>query len=172
MKLFTEIKLIVAASLIAVFGASCGNEEIAEDTIETIFTEEVIEGDEEKTMAYIELDGMTCEVGCARYIKGKLASFKGVEQTEVVFDEDLAMVTFNPDLVNEKELVSFIHGLHDGQYKVSKINKVKMVKRSGGASDESGNKSSASSDLESVSYESFRSIAFPNIFNIFKLKFI
>jgi periplasmic mercuric ion binding protein len=172
MKIFFKFKLIVLVSVITVFAVSCGNNEVAENAIETIFTAEVVEGDDEKTMVVIELEGMTCEVGCARYIKGKLATLEGVEQTEVNFDQDLAKVTFNPELLDEKQIVTFIHSLNDGQYKVNKINKVQTLKKQGASSTESGNQSASSNDhVENLNYESFRSIAFPNIFNIFKLRF-
>ena len=81
--------------------------------------------DDVKTVAELEIEGMTCAIGCAKMIKKTVSDLNGVKLTEVNFNADspidYAIVEYNPDEINELEMAAVIQSLVDGQYKVNKI---------------------------------------------------
>lgn len=163
--------LIIVLLTIAFFVTACSSESTPENN--EIITEKVIEGDENKALALIEVEGMSCEIGCARYIKGKLAKLEGVYESEVLFEEKLAKISYDPTIISGNELVSHINGYNDGQYKVGKVNIEKTLKKQISIKETPSSKKNQNEKIDNVSYEPpFKSIAFPNIFNVFKIKII
>ena len=81
--------------------------------------------DDVKTVAELEIEGMTCAIGCAKMIKKTVSDLDGVKMAEVNFDADnpidYAIVEYNPDEISELEMAAVIQSLVDGQYKVHKI---------------------------------------------------
>jgi mercuric ion binding protein len=81
--------------------------------------------DDVKTVAELEIEGMTCAIGCAKMIKKTVSDLDGVKIAEVNFDADnpidIAIVEYNPEEINELEMAAVIQSLVDGQYKVNKI---------------------------------------------------
>ena len=81
--------------------------------------------DDVKTVAELEIEGMTCAIGCAKMIKKTVSDLDGVNIAEVNFDADnpidYAIVDYNPEEINELEMAAAIQSLADGQYKVNKI---------------------------------------------------
>ena len=118
---------------------------------------------------------MSCEVGCAKYIQNKLAKLEGVTQSDVLFEEKTARISYDPAKITVNEIVTQIHELNDGQYKVGKVDVEKTVKKQISFQEENSpyKKTNNHERNENVSYEApFKSIAFPNIFNLFKLKLL
>lgn len=143
-------------------------------------TEKVMEGTENGTIASIGVEGMTCEIGCAGYIKEKLSKMDGVISAEVLFEENTAKVKYDESKLSEKELISEIEKLNDGQYSVIKVEIEKTVKKSQPISAVKNKKQSfkvsgkekvlKDSSTEKVSYQpSFKPVVFPNVFNLVKL---
>jgi mercuric ion binding protein len=81
--------------------------------------------DDVKTIAELEIEGMTCAIGCAKMIKKTVSDLNGVKMAEVNFDADnpidFAVVEYNPEEINELEMAAVIQSLVDGQYKVNNI---------------------------------------------------
>lgn len=81
--------------------------------------------DDVKTIAELEIEGMTCAIGCAKMIKKTVSDLDGVKMAEVNFNADnpidYAIVEYNPDEINELKMAAKIQSLADGQYKVNKI---------------------------------------------------
>lgn len=50
------------------------------------------------------IEGMSCEIGCARTIEKKLAKMEGVKSAKVDFDNKLAMVEYDEARVNTNSL--------------------------------------------------------------------
>jgi periplasmic mercuric ion binding protein len=152
--------------------AGCSNEGAQNsDAAETTFTEKVVEADEDGAVAFMAIEGMSCEVGCAKFINKKLSVAEGVLASEIDFEEGIAKVSFDPEKTNAKDLAGMVNKLNDGQYKVVNV-EVEKRKKAANAPEvkESSSKASSSdNDLEQVS---FRSISFPNVFNLFKLKLV
>ncbi len=156
---------------VAFFAPSCSTEQASERNVE--ITEQIVEGDENIALAIIELEGMSCEVGCARYIKGKLAKLEGVLEADVLFEEKIARITYDPTIITGQQIVSHINGLNEGQYKVEKVNIEKTVKKQISIEENPSGNKTTDKKIDEVSYEPpFKSIAFPNIFNLFKIKII
>lgn len=71
--------------------------------------------------AEFEIDGMTCEIGCARTIEKKIAKMDGVKSVKVDFDKKLAMVEYDQAKVTPTALTETVT-------KVGDIYKVKDMK--------------------------------------------
>lgn len=73
--------------------------------------------------AEFKIDGMTCAMGCAKRIEGKLAAMDGVKSAKVDFDQKIAMVEYNDAKVDLKALEGTVEKV-PGDYKVSDIKNV------------------------------------------------
>ncbi len=68
----------------------------------------------------LEIDGMTCEIGCARTIQSKLSKTNGVKLAEVNFSEKKGLVEYDANVITEKEIVATVEKIADGDlYKVT-----------------------------------------------------
>jgi periplasmic mercuric ion binding protein len=167
-KLLSQTLALILVFLVA----ACSQNAAETQDPEVTFTEKTVEGTENTTVALMSIEGMSCEVGCAKYINGKLNKTEGVLASEVVFDENIAKVTFDPALTNAKDLAKMVAGLNDGQYKVSGVEVIKTVKSSDTSinSEQSKAPKSSKDKVENVKYDILPSITFPNIFNVLKLR--
>lgn len=69
-----------------------------------------------------KIDGMTCEMGCAKTIEYKVANTKGVDSVFVDFETNLAHISFDKTQQTKEELKNKIESLVDGNtYKVSEL---------------------------------------------------
>ena len=66
----------------------------------------------------LKVDGMVCEVGCAKYIEKQVSKIAGVSNCTVNFEDGIAEVEFSSDLTGQEEIVGTITGINDGQYEV------------------------------------------------------
>lgn len=73
--------------------------------------------------AEFTIDGMTCEIGCAKTIEKKIAKMDGVKSATVDFDKKLAMVEYNQAKVTTDLLEETVTGIAN-VYKVSNIKTV------------------------------------------------
>ena len=91
----------------------------------------------------LEIEGMTCQEGCANYIERKVAKMEGVQSCKVDFEGKMATVIYDDNQVNEEKFKELIEGLEDNKYKVSNIETEKISKtnsdmdRNSGEDDES-----------------------------------
>lgn len=121
------MKLVKGISLAVAMGAlliSCKNENTEEKNAEVI-VENTIPADAKLETASLTIDGMTCEIGCAKTIEDKLAHTKGVKEAKVDFENKLATVTFDSNQQNLTSLTETIEAVAGGDsYKVidSKMN--------------------------------------------------
>ncbi|MDZ7613327.1 MAG: heavy-metal-associated domain-containing protein [Flavobacteriaceae bacterium] len=73
----------------------------------------------------VEIEGMTCEIGCARLIESKLAKAEGVSFVKVDFEKKLGRIEYDANLIDEKELANIITSAGGGDlYKVAGISSV------------------------------------------------
>lgn len=72
----------------------------------------------EKTVAKIAVDGMMCEIACGGKIRKELSEMQGVANASIEFTEgadlNYALVEYNPDLVQEDQLIACINTISDG----------------------------------------------------------
>ena len=100
-------KNIVAVLLLTIVFVSCKNESQPEVKTVTTETEDVKSSlDPNATYAKAEftIEGMTCEIGCAKTIEKKLAKMEGVKSAKVDFDKKLAMVEYDEGRVTTASL--------------------------------------------------------------------
>lgn len=117
------IKQTLAVAFISLLLVSCKNENsssteeiqaIEQDTTNTIVANP-------KTASF-EIEGMTCEVGCANLIEGKLNKLEGITEAKVDFESKTATVTYDADKVNQEKITKTVEGIAGGElYKVSKV---------------------------------------------------
>ncbi len=108
---------------------SCNNQpqQKAEREIETKIREIIVKEGEEKNIATLEIDGMSCEVNCANKIQKTLSELKGVKSCTVNFEDKMAEVIYDDSIINEKALVSEIEKLNENQYTVKQIEIEKTI---------------------------------------------
>ena len=68
----------------------------------------------------VEIEGMTCEIGCARTIQSKLSKVKGVIYSKVDFETKKGVFTFDSNIITKEALILKIDGIAGGDlYSVS-----------------------------------------------------
>jgi copper chaperone CopZ len=88
-------------------------------------TRHEINANEDKTVAALNIQGMTCEAGCGGKIQKELRALDGVKETRLNFTEgrevNTVEVDYDPARVNEKQLADKVHSIMDGMYAVKSI---------------------------------------------------
>ena len=106
-------------SLIFIFAIiSCGNKEksTVNDTQQASSIEKGIQNIE------VDIEGMTCEIGCAKLIESKISKLEGITVSKVNFEEKKGVFTFDASKISSEEIVKNINGIAGGDlYKVTDI---------------------------------------------------
>lgn len=72
--------------------------------------------------ASFNIDGMTCEMGCAKTIESKLSGMDGVTNATVDFGKKTATVEFDSAKQTPEKIVEAVEAVADGKtYKVSNV---------------------------------------------------
>lgn len=70
----------------------------------------------------VAIEGMTCEIGCAKLIESKLAKADGVNFVKVDFEKKMGRIEYDANKIDEKELANIITRAGGGDlYKVAGI---------------------------------------------------
>ncbi len=120
---------VTKSVLVAILGAtalvSCKNETkvqeeaMVEQTTTAATDSKEIAGKVEN--ATFQIEGMTCEIGCAKLIEGKLAGLDGVKGAKVDFDSKTATVEFDDAKQNSESLTKTVEKIANGIYKVDNM---------------------------------------------------
>jgi len=119
------IKKLLLTVVVLVFSLACKNNAAPE--IKTIETDSAdlasykVDPNVIYTKAEFSIDGMTCEIGCAKSIEKKMAKLDGVKFAKVDFEKKLAMVEYDQAKVSPKTLEETVA-------KVGEVYKVKGMK--------------------------------------------
>ena len=119
------IKKLLLTVVVLVFSLACKNNAAPE--IKTIETDSAdlatykVDPNVIYTKAEFSIDGMTCEIGCAKSIEKKMAKLDGVKFAKVDFEKKLAMVEYDQAKVSPKTLEETVA-------KVGVVYKVKGMK--------------------------------------------
>ena len=119
------IKKLLLTVVVLVFSLACKNNTSPE--IKTIETESAdlatykVDPNVIYTKAEFNIEGMTCEIGCAKSIQKKMAKMDGVKFAKVDFDKKLAMVEYDQAKVTPQSLEETVA-------KVGEVYKVKDMK--------------------------------------------
>lgn len=71
--------------------------------------------------ASFEIEGMSCAVGCAKVIEGKLAKLDGVKSVTVDFESKKATVEFDNAQQSIESIEQTVEKIGDGLYKVENM---------------------------------------------------
>jgi copper chaperone CopZ len=76
--------------------------------------------------AEIKIEGMTCELGCAKLIESKVRKIEGIKSSEVSFEQKKGQFTFDSNKTSLEEIEKMINVIAGGElYKVIEIKTVK-----------------------------------------------
>ena len=77
----------------------------------------------------VNIEGMTCEIGCAKLIESKIHKLEGVTFSSVNFEHKIGHFSFDSNKISKEELAKNIDGIAGGElYKVTQTNIVKEFK--------------------------------------------
>lgn len=114
--------------------------------------------------ASLAIEGMTCEMGCAKMIEKKLAKLDGMEEAKVNFDEHTAYITYNSSKINENLLRETIESLHGGDS--YKLNELKVLSNNTTEEKSTSTNVNTGSLVKDDPQMKSRTISFPNIFGL------
>lgn len=114
----------------------------------------------------VEIEGMTCEMGCGGSIRKELKGTGGVSRVQFDFEEgrkkQTAIISFDSNKVTENEMITIITKMNDKQFSVGKHSSESLE-----ISSESHPVSSNGEEKSTVDLEESR-IQLPNLINILK----
>jgi copper chaperone CopZ len=99
--------------------------------------------------ALLNIEGMTCQMGCANTIQARLQKMNGVSFAEVNFENETATVRFNSSVTDIKEIKATVNNLAGGAYKVISFD-VKDISKTSSSASNSGGKSETSFNTGSL----------------------
>ena len=76
----------------------------------------------------LEIEGMTCEIGCAKLIQSKLYKTDGVSFAEVHFADSSGVVSYDANRLSEKDLVQVVEQSGGGDlYRVITVAPIEVI---------------------------------------------
>lgn len=91
------------------------------DVEKTTSKKEIVAALKPETASF-KIDGMVCEIGCAKTIEEKLVKLEGIQEVKVNFETKQATVNFDLDKLTSTDIVKAVETTGDGKtYKVSEI---------------------------------------------------
>jgi periplasmic mercuric ion binding protein len=76
----------------------------------------------------VDIEGMTCEIGCARTIESKLSKFEGVTYSKVDFESKKGQFTYDENKVTKEDIIAKITGIGGGDlYSVTKTTELEEI---------------------------------------------
>lgn len=95
----------------------------------TTKNEEVIAVVENIQNIEVNIEGMTCEIGCAKLIESKVHKLEGVTYSKVNFEDKIGHFSFDSNKISKEELAKSINGIAGGElYKVTQTTLVNDFK--------------------------------------------
>ena len=67
------------------------------------------------------VSGMYCPMGCARALEVELNKIDGVNSAKVDFDNSSAELSFDPLVISEASILSFVNNYREGSFSAKKI---------------------------------------------------
>ena len=117
--------------LIPMILLSCQTE-ISEANSETKKVEIAKKDIKADTEIEIEIEGMTCEMGCVTTIRNKVNRIKGVTNFEMDFDversSDFSTIQFDSRVTSSHDIKEIIEGIAQGIYAVVDLQELELTK--------------------------------------------
>jgi len=68
----------------------------------------------------IDIEGMTCEIGCAKTIESKLSKTEGVSIVSISFDDKKGIIEYDANKTDKNKIVAVVQEIAGGDlYKVT-----------------------------------------------------
>ena len=116
------IKISTLFVLMSFFVIACKNNNTTEEKTVAVAEKKVKAPATKPEVATFHIEGMTCEIGCAKTIEEELNNMDGVQQAKVDFEKKQATVNFDLDKLSTNDLVKTTEACADGKtYKVSNV---------------------------------------------------
>lgn len=127
MKTLKGISLLFMAATFMISCKQTSNEQ--KETVTTETTEKVAAAEVAGTIqkATFQVEGMSCAIGCAKVIEGKLAQMEGVKAATVDFESKTATVDFDDAKQSTETIKKTVEEIAKGAYKVENIIVAKEV---------------------------------------------
>ncbi len=120
------MKNIIYIFLITFLFISC-NENKKETTAKKSEVEKIEVAANYKSIE-VDIEGMTCAIGCARTIQSTLSKVVGVTYSKVNFEAKKGIFTYDSNKLNKKDIVNKITGIGGGDlYSVTKTTEIEEV---------------------------------------------
>lgn len=76
----------------------------------------------------VDIEGMTCEIGCAKLIQSKLYKIDGVNYANIDFEHNNGIITYDSNKIKDSEIIKKIGEIAGGDlYSVSKSVKLDTI---------------------------------------------
>jgi Cu+-exporting ATPase len=76
----------------------------------------------------VEIEGMTCEIGCARTIQSKVSKVDGVTYSKVNFEAKKGQFTYDEKKISKEDIIQKINRIGGGDlYKVTKSTDIEEI---------------------------------------------
>ncbi len=116
------INKILYVTILSVFFVACGNDKPQTENA-IVKTEKLLT--ENLKNVEVQIQGMTCEIGCARLIQSKLYKADGIKFAKVSFADSVGNITYDANRISDKEIKNIIQNVAGGDlYKVIEITEV------------------------------------------------
>jgi len=70
----------------------------------------------------IKIEGMTCQIGCARTIESKLSKTEGVSSVAISFEDNLGKIVYDANKISKDDITKQITGIAGGDtYSISSV---------------------------------------------------
>jgi len=120
------MKKIIIVLLVGTFLFSCGENKPQSKAQKSIVKKEQLA--ENLKSIEVNIEGMTCEIGCARTIQSKLSKVNGVTYAKVNFDTKKGIFTYDANKLNKEDIVKKIDGIAGGDiYKATKTTEIETI---------------------------------------------
>lgn len=111
------IKIICLGLLVSLFTVSC--KEASKNTKDT-----VVKTTQSENLKKIEvgIEGMTCQIGCAKTIESKLSKMEGVSSVAISFQNKLGQIVYDANKISKEDITKKITAIAGGEtYSVSSV---------------------------------------------------
>ena len=113
--------------IILLFLSACSDQKKSAKEIPDAVKESVENVTNLKTIA-VDIEGMTCEIGCARTIQSKLSKVNGVKDSKVNFESGKGYFTYDSNSISQEDIVAKISGIAGGDvYSVSAVTQIEAA---------------------------------------------
>jgi len=103
-----NLKFVVVLLLVTLLSVSF-DKKIENKEVKSQLTQVEDQTTENLQKISLEIEGMTCEIGCARTIQSKLSKKKGVKSAKVSFEDKKGIVEFDSSKITEIQVIAVIN---------------------------------------------------------------